>query len=240
MDIVIDVILLGVVGGLTFMIAQDGPWNAILTFFAVIFGGLLAMNFYEPLAVILGKQSAWMETRADIISLLGLFSLFVFLIRLGLDHIAPTNLELPDVAYKIGQWGFGFATAYVTMAILVTSLHTAPLPRKFLGFTPERKNFVGVTSPDVQWLGFTQYVTEHVFARRMRSADGLTRYRSFDGKTEVFPDRHEVDVLPTFIIRHASRRTRLSGQVAASAPAPTPLPPPGPGGAGGGRVGPAF
>ncbi len=236
MDLVVDVMLVGVVGLLTFLIAQDGPWNAILTFFAVVFGGLLAMNFYEPLAVILGRQSAWMETRADIISLLGLFSVFVFLIRLGLDHVAPTNLELPDLAYKIGQWAFGFATAYVTMAIIATSLHTAPLPRKFLGFTPERKNFLGATSPDVQWLGFTQYVTEHVFARRVRSADALVRYRSFDGKTEKFPDSPSLDVLPTFIIRHATRRQRISGQLAA-APAPVAGPPPG---STSGGVGPAF
>ena len=228
MDLAIDIILVGVVGLLTFLIAQDGPWNAILSFFAVIFGGLLAMNFYEPLAVMLGRQNAWLDVRADIISLLGLFSLFVFLIRLGLDHVAPTNLELPDLAYKIGQWAFGFATAYVTMAIIATSLHTAPLPRNFLGFTPERKNFLGATSPDVQWLGFTQYVTEHVFARRVKSADAMTRYRSFDGKTELFPERQDLDVLPTFIIRHATRRQRISGQIAVAPPpvaAPSPTGP---------------
>ncbi len=217
------------------MIAQDGPWSAILTFFAVAFGGLLAMNFYEPLAVFLGRQSAWLDPRADMISLLGLFALFVFLIRLGMDNVAPTNVELPDVAYKIGQWGFGFASAYVTMAILCTSLHTAPLPRNFLGFTPERKNFMGVASPDVQWLGFTQYVTEHIFARRVRSADGMARYRSFDGKTEIFPGEQKIDVLPTFIIRHATRRARLSGIAPVAAPVPTVAPT-----AGGGSVGPAF
>ncbi len=235
MDIAIDIVLLGVVGLLTFLVGQDGPWSAILTFFSVVFGGLLAMNFFEPLAVMLGRQSPWMDTRADIISLLGLFCVFVTLIRLGLDYVAPTNIELPDLAYKIGQWGFGFATAYVTMAIIVTSLHTAPLPRKFLGFAPERKNFVGVTSPDIQWLGFTQYVTEHAFARRVRAADGMKRYRSFDGKTEKFPDRQDLDVLPTFVIRYATRRQRISGEIAAVAPPPAVVPT-----SGGGAVGPAF
>ncbi|MES2791720.1 MAG: CvpA family protein [Planctomycetota bacterium] len=237
MDLAIDIILVGVVGLLTYLIAQDGPWSAVLTFFAVVFSGLLAMNFFEPLAGILGKQSSWLEPRADIISLLGLFALFVFLIRLGLDHIAPTNLELPDVAYKIGQWAFGFATAYVTMAILATALHTAPLPRKFLGFTPERKNFLGVTSPDVQWLGFTQYVTEHVFARRVLANDALTRYRSFDGKLEHFPESHQLDVLPTFIIRYATRRQRLSGEMPMAAAAPIVVPS---SGGGGSTVGPGF
>ena len=235
MELVIDIVLVAIVGILTYLVAQDGPWNAILTFFAVVFGGLLAMNFFEPLAGFLGKQNAWLEPRADFISLLFLFGLFMSLIRLGLEHLTPTNPDLPDIAYKIGQWGFGLLTGYVTMAILLTSLHTAPLPRKFLGFAPERKNFLGVLSPDVQWLGFTQHVTEHVFARRS-SGGTQVNYRNFDGMPVTFPGKSQADFLPTFIIRYATRRQRLSGQMGAAAPPPIVVPS-GPGGA---PVGPAF
>ncbi len=218
MELVIDILLLGIVGLLTYLVAQDGPWNAILTFFAVIFGGLLAMNFFEPLAALISKQIPSMEPRADIICLLGLFALFVFLIRLGLEHLSPSNPELPDIAYKIGQWGFGLATGYVTMAIILTSLHTAPLPRKFLGFTPERPNFLGVSRPDVQWLGFTQHVTEHVFARRFIDRQkNEVAFRNFDGLRHQFPGERESEYLPTFIIRYATRRQRLSGQAPSSA-----------------------
>ena len=240
MELVIDILLLAIVGGLTFLVGQDGPWNAILTFFAVIFGGLLAMNFYEPLAIFLSRQSPALETRADFVCMVGLFALFVTLIRLGLEHLAPTNIELPEIAYKIGQWAFGFGSAYITMAILLTSLHTAPLPRKFFGFTPERKNFLGITSPDVQWLGFTQHVTEHVFARRSFDSKGMVAYRNFDGMRMVFPDQHQPAYLPTFIIRHATRRKRLSGEMAAAAAPPPIVVPAGPAGPGGPPVGPAF
>lgn len=223
MELVIDILLLGIVGLITFLVAQDGPWNAILTFFSVIFAGLLAMNFFEPLAGFLAKQSSWLDTRADFLCLVGLFGLFVFLIRLGLEHLAPSNIELPDIAYKIGQWGFALAAGYVTMAILLTSLHTAPLPRKFLGFTPERPNFLGVASPDRQWLGFTQHVTEHVFARRFNEG-GKIGFRNFDGMRVQFPGRQEPDYLPTFIIRYASRRQRISGQASTVAPPPIVIP----------------
>lgn len=225
MEMVIDIVLLGIVGILTYLVAQDGPWSAILTFFAVIFGGLLAMNFFEPLAAIVSSQIPTQESRADIICLLGLFALFTFLIRLGLDHVAPSDLEMPDLAYKIGKWGFGLATGYITMAIILTALHTAPLPRKFLGFAPERKNFLGVTSPDVQWLGFTQHVTEHVFARKfIDRTKNEVAYRNFDGLRHQFPGKQESDYLPTFIIRYATRRQRLSGQMATVAPPPIVIP----------------
>ena len=225
MELIIDILLVGIVGLLTYLVAQDGPWNAVLTFFSVIFGGLLAMNFFEPLAIFITRQIPSQEARADIISLLGLFTVFVFLIRLGLEQISPTNLDLPDIAYKIGQWGFGLATAYVTMAIILTSLHTAPLPRKFFGFTPERKNFLGVSSPDVQWLGFTQHVTEHVFARRyIDRQKQQVAFRNFDGLRHQFPGQQGSDYLPTFIIRYATRRQRLSGQMAMPTAAPIVVP----------------
>ena len=236
MELVIDILLVAIVGVLTYLVAQDGPLNAILTFFSVVFGGLLAMNFFEPLAAFLGRQNAWLEPRADFLSLVVLFGLFVTLIRLGLEHLAPTNIELPELAYKIGQWGFGLLTGYVTMAVLLTSLHTAPLPRTFLGFTPERKNFLGVASPDEQWLGFTQHVTEHVFARRSMGGNQIT-YRNFDGLPHVFPGKTQADFLPTFIIRYATRRQRNSGQMPAAAPPPMVVPAAGQGGV---PTGPAF
>lgn len=223
MDLVIDIALLAIVVLVTFFVAQDGPWNAILTMFSVIFSGLLAMNFFEPLASFLAKQNDWLKDRADFLCLVGLFALFTFLMRLGLEQVAPTNLDLPDIAYRIGQWGFGFATGYITMAILLTALHTAPMPRKFLGFSPERKNFLGMTAPDVQWLGFTQHVTSSVFGRRfsMVNENGQREvgYRCFDGMRHLFPGKTESDYLPTFIMRYATWRQRtISKQGASAAP----------------------
>lgn len=239
MELVIDIALVGIVGIVTWLLASEGPWTAILAFFAVVFGGLIAMNFFEPVAEFLSKQSRWMETRADFIALVGLFGLFVFLIRLGLDQLAPTNIELPDAAYQAGRWLFGFGAGYVTMAILLTALHTAPLPRKFLGFAPERKNFLGVIAPDIQWLGFTQHVSEHIFARRFRvrneNGQEEASFRSFDGLRVLFPGRSTSDYLPTFIIRYASRRDQIGG--VAIAPAPVPA---GSGGGTSGSSGPAF
>jgi hypothetical protein len=238
MDLVIDILLLGILGIVTWLLANEGAWTAILTFFSVVFGGLLAMNFFEPLAEFLGKQIPSFDDRADFIALVGLFALFTFLLRLGLDNVAPTNIELPDIAYQAGRWLFAFGAGYVTMAIILTSMHTAPLPRNFLGFKPERKNFLGVISPDLQWLGFTQYVTEHVFARRIRIRNENNQeeasFRDFDGLRVMFPGRPTSDYLPTFIIRYASRRDKIGGAIAR--PAPVQAAPAGPAGSGG----PAF
>ena len=96
-------------------------------------------------------------------------------------------------------------TGYVTIAFLLTALHTAPLPREFLGFTPERNNFFGMLAPDRDWLGFVQYVSE-------KSMPSSEEGRIFDGSRFRLP-YHENDVWPTFIFRYASRRENF-GSVA--------------------------
>jgi hypothetical protein len=73
------------------------------------------------------------------------------------------------------------------------------MPRDFLGFTPERKNFFGFTAPDREWLGFVQYVSE----KSMRSSEPG---RIFDG-TQLPPmEGHDNQIWPTYIMRYASRR----------------------------------
>lgn len=233
MELIIDIALLAIVGIVTYLMAFEGPWTATLTFFAVVFSGLLAMNFFEPLAMVLARSSPSLDPWADFGSLVVLFALFVTLIREGLDRVAPNNIELPVPLHHVVRWGMGAATGYVTMAILLTALHTAPVPRSFLGFTPERKNFLGITSPDLQWLGFTQHVSERVFARRTTITNEAKQSevisRSFDGYRMVFPGRDQSEYLPTFVIRYASRRARYGGGGSAPPP-PAPAPAPSTGG----------
>ena len=116
------------------------------------------------------------------------------------------------------QAGFGLLQAAglaaygsaVTMAFLLTALHTAPLPREFLGFRAERANFFAI-APDRQWLGFVQYVTEHVCNSWPK--------RPFDGPQiklgdATDPNRIQNDTWPSFPIRYATRRDRSAATLA--------------------------
>ena len=168
----------------------------------VLLSGLLAMNFFEPLAMFLEENIAssgsW-RYRWDFIALVGLFGGFVFAFRSAAEYLSPTFMQVHPLVHEIARWSCGLLTGYVTMAILLTALHTAPLPREFLGFTPERKNFFGMTAPDRQWLGFTQYVSERVFKSG----------RIFDGPRITVGD-YEKKIWPSFPIRYASRRELLA------------------------------
>lgn len=205
---IVDLLLIAVVGIVAWSVASEGPWGAAFTLLAVVFAGLLAMNFFEPLAELLERSisasPSW-APRWDVIALVGLFALFALLLRLMTDYVAPRFMPVHPLVHEGGRWGFGVLTGYATMAILLTALHTAPLPREFMGFRPERNNLLGLAAPDRQWLGFTQHVSEKVF----------TNGRIFDGP-QFTVGRVANRVWPSFPIRYASRREALEKSATAA------------------------
>jgi hypothetical protein len=210
----IDVILLVILGLVAWCVASEGVVGAALTLVSVVFAGLLAINVFEPLASFLERTislgPAW-SYRWDFLALMGSFALFVFLLRLMCEHLSPTFVQTQQLVHDIGRWACGLLTGYVTIAFLLTALHTAPLPRvvskagttEFLGFRAERSNFFGM-APDRQWLGFTQHV----------SLGALRRGRPFDGPLYARGDYHgekgEPLLWPSFPLRYAFRREQIA------------------------------
>jgi len=211
----IDFLLIVILGVVTWCVASEGAGGAAIILISVLFSGLLAMNYFEPLAGFLERNvsSGVMSYRWDFIALLGLFAGFIALFRFVTTQISPKYIHVHPYLYEAGRWGCGLATGYITMAILLTALHTAPLPREFIGFKPERKNLFGIIAPDRQWLGFTQYVTEKIFSKSKNLVDpttneSITLVHMFDGRTRWHDDLpgEPTEVFSSFIIRYASRR----------------------------------
>jgi len=197
----IDFILLLIIGGVAYCVASEGPWGAASTFIAVILAGLLAMNFFEPLAGLFPSSTEW-QARADVIAFLGLFAAFVTGLRMATEYLMPTQVEVFPLAYDAIRWVFGAGTGYVVSAILLTALHTAPLPREFLGFSAERPggNLFGMAAPDRQWLGFTQHASENIFATG----------NVFDGTVFERVKGRPPEVWSSFPIRYAQRREEFA------------------------------
>ncbi len=201
----IDVMLLVVFAGVTYCVAGEGAWGAAITSLSVILSGLIAMNFWEPICDnMLGPNYYW-QARLDIVVLVGLFAVGVSLLRFGADCVSPSYVGVHRLAHEGIRWGSAALAGYVTMAFLLTALHTAPLPREFLGFRAERANLMNVAAPDRQWLGFMQWVSERVCSS--------SNARVFDGPRFTLGDPGVVNnsVWPSFPIRYATRRERGAG-----------------------------
>jgi len=210
----IDIILLVILGLVTWSVASEGMWGAALTSLIVVISGLLAMNFFEPVAGILEGtgSSLWWRSHCDIFALLGLFAASVAVLRICTDRISPRFISSDRFIYGIGRWGAGLLAGYVTMAFLLTALHTGPFPRNFWGFTPERRNLLGAVAPDRQWLGFTQWVSEETlkWPGDGKVFDGPQTYRVAT-REGIGPRKNTT--WPSFIIRYATRRQQLASGI---------------------------
>jgi hypothetical protein len=161
---IISLIIVGLILGLTYALTSEGLWGAALMFFNVVFGGMIAFNFYEPLARLLDRTGiGW--GFSDTLCLLGLFCVSVGLLRMTTETLAPAMVRFPTPIYHLGRLIFGLGGALVTMAIIILAFHTAPVHKKILSaITYQTKPPFGL-GLDHQWLGFFQYETGAPFAR---------------------------------------------------------------------------
>jgi hypothetical protein len=162
--IVIDLVISFLILLLTYALSAEGLWGAALMFFNVLFGGLIAFNFYEPLARLIDSTGInW--GFSDTLSLLLIFCVSVLLLRMTTESIAPAMVRFPTPVYHAGRLLFALGTSLVTMSILILAYHTAPVHKKIFGAIDYKSRPPFGLGLDHQWLGFFQYTTGEVFDR---------------------------------------------------------------------------
>jgi uncharacterized membrane protein required for colicin V production len=162
MAAIIDLIICGLILGLLYALTSEGLWGSALMFFNVVFSGMIAFNFYEPLAKLIDSTGInW--GFSDTLCMLGLFCISATLLRMTTETIAPAMVRFPTPVYHIGRFIFGAAGALVTIAIVILAFHAAPVHKKiFNAVAYDSKPPFGL-GIDHQWLGFFQYETGAVF-----------------------------------------------------------------------------
>jgi uncharacterized membrane protein required for colicin V production len=161
---IVDLVLLGFILLITYVITSEGLWGSALMFFNVVFAAMIAFNFYEPLAALLDWTGiGW--GFSDTLCMLGLFCVSLLLLRIVTESIAPAMVRFPIPLYHAGRLIFGLATSLVTIAIILLAFHAAPVHKKIFGVVDYQTKPPFGLGLDHQWLGFFQYETGAVFAR---------------------------------------------------------------------------
>src|SRR5208283_432878 len=161
---VTDLVMAFLILLMTYAVSSEGLWGAALMFFNVVFAGLIAFNFYEPLARLIDSTGiGW--GFSDTLSLLSIFCVAVMLLRMTTETLAPAMVRFPVPIYHAGRVFFALATSLVTMSILVLAFHTAPVHKKIFGAIDYKYKPPFGIGLDHQWLGFFQYTTGMIFAR---------------------------------------------------------------------------
>jgi len=160
-------LILGVCVGFLF---RDGLWSNAVRLLNVVFAGLLAMNFYEPLANWMMNYSADIHTYVpffDFLALWTCFILFVVVFRAITDAVSRVRVRFLQIFDLWGGVVLSLCIGWVMVGFTLVSLHTAPLGQyPLLGsFQPQSNMFFGIFAPDREWLGFTRYQSAGPFCR---------------------------------------------------------------------------
>ena len=223
-DTIVNASIVVLILGMTYALTSEGLWGAALMFFNALFAGLIAFNFYEPLAALLAEKVEFLSGFADALCLLVLFVVSLLMLRLTTETIAPTMVRFPTPLYHIGRFAFAFAGSAVTMAIIILAFEVSPVDKKVLGsITYDSKPPFG-QGLDRGWLAFFQYSTGYVFAD----------YKGFEGRSpdNEFGTARAFDPDGDWLVRTQNGRPYGDEFVpapetapAAAAPAPAAAPP---------------
>ncbi len=156
------------VGCLAFLV-NGGLWTNSLVLINTIMAGLVAFNYYEPLARWLDSQMPSFTYFWDFLSIWLIFAVAMGLMRTVTDLSSRIKVKFRRPVDLIGGIVMACAVGWVMVCFTTAALHTAPLARNFLDGnfqpTPNSRMYMGL-APDRKWLGIVRRVSKGSFYHR--------------------------------------------------------------------------
>lgn len=185
------------------MMWNEGMWSNAITTVNTIFAGLLATNYFEPVAHWLEGQLPSYTYLIDFISIWLVFSLSFVLLRAFTDTLSKSRVRFKLPVEQTGRIAFAALTGWIMICFTCATLHTAPLARTAFkgGFieSPQSNVFLGF-APDRMWLGFVQSCSLGALSQADAS---VAASRATDQGKRVFDPKGE------FILKYGERRNRI-------------------------------
>jgi hypothetical protein len=153
---------------------REGIFTAAVMCCNVFLAGLVAFNFWEPLADLIDPylRGTFLHGYEDAACLMTLFCLTLGLLRLMTNSLASTLIPFPFWLHYGGGLLFGLITGYLVSGFLVCLLQTLPWQENFLFFDPKYEPgpehlFRRVLPPDRVWLGLMHRGGAYAFANQV-------------------------------------------------------------------------
>ncbi len=141
---------------------SNGLFSSVAMLLKVVLAGLIAFNFWEPIAdaldpILASRQLAGCE---DFVVLVGLYAVALSLLRITTNYLAPDMLTEHGYFQYVGASGVGLATGYLVTGFLVCAMQTLPLDEHFLDYEPRSASespFRTLVPPDRVWLSLMRH-----------------------------------------------------------------------------------
>jgi hypothetical protein len=186
----------------------EGMWSNTVRLVNVVTAALLATNSFEWVAQ---ELEGWWPSFSyywDFLAMWGLFVLFTAIFRGATDFISKVKVRFRKITDQVGSPILALLIAWVMVCFTAASLHTAPLPRNFMGYKPggDAKMFLGL-APDLKWLAFVQSMSRGTFSSRATPEDIQKEPDWQKDQKCTFDPRSE------FLLKYATRRADLEKHV---------------------------
>jgi hypothetical protein len=181
-----------VMGIVAYAFWREGVLTAITMFVNVIIAGLVAFNFFEPLAAEMEPmvKGSFLEGFEDSLLLVAFFCLTLAALRWATNNLANEELDLDPKLQQGAAGVFGLLTGYLLAGFLICVIQTLPGHDHILGFrtevnlnAPDQK-MRRIIPPDRVWLAMMH------FASRIGLSRGEDAEFDRDGTFEIRYQRH--------------------------------------------------
>jgi hypothetical protein len=148
----------------------EGIFTAFLMCCNVTASGLVAFNFWEPVANQMESmfRGTFLQGYEDALSLVLLFTATLGALRVITNNLTNTRIEFDERVQGIGGAIFGMATGYLTAGFLACVLQTMPFQLNFMGFDARYDSQQGsmrrVLPSDRVWLAMMHYAGARPFS----------------------------------------------------------------------------
>ena len=159
-----NLLILGLVALIGYWWANQGVFSGILHLLCVIVAGAIAFAFWEPVTVGLLLRGSGFDNYAWGVSLILLFVVPLFFLRLATNKLIPANVDLPHWANLAFGAPIGVASGILTMGIVLLGTGFVQSQRDIFGFTGvvrNPNNAMQITQVGGQlWFPFHKWTTD--------------------------------------------------------------------------------
>ena len=195
----LQVLTVVIMAALGYAFLVEGLFSASLMCLNVIVAGLIAFNFWEPMANLMDPTLAGYE---DALCLVLLFCVTLGAMRALTNVMVATEVEYPAAVQRGGGALFGVLTGYLVSGFLVCMMQTLPFHRSFSGFDAryEPDSVRRFLPPDRIWLAMMHHAGMGPFSRDQPTFDEhgsftlrYLRHRRYDDKHETMPNQGDFE-----------------------------------------------
>ncbi|MFO0894482.1 MAG: CvpA family protein [Phycisphaerales bacterium] len=137
---ILTLLVCAIIALIAYWWANQGVLSAILHFACVLVAGAVAFALWEPLTTKLFLKGTTFDDYSWGVTLVGVFSIVLFILRLAADKLAPNDIKVPEWASYVFGGAFGLASGVLTVGILLIGWGYIHSTTELLGYNGFRRS----------------------------------------------------------------------------------------------------